>query len=65
MKRFKQLVSVLAVLLLLLGCLGGAAAAEDTTGSLTVTIDGNTKGVSTAGITLNLYRIGGEEKSTW
>lgn len=65
MKRFNQLISALAVFILLLGCMGGAAAAEDTTGSLTVTIDGNTKGVSTAGITLNLYRIGGDETGTW
>ena len=65
MKRFKQLISVLAVFALLLGCLGSAAAAEDTTGSLTVTIDGNNKGVSTAGITLNLYRIGGDDSSVW
>ena len=65
MKRFKQLISVLAVFALLLGCLGSAAAAESAAGSLTVTIDGNTKGISTAGITLNLYRIGGDETDTW
>ena len=52
MRRFEQLISVLAALVLLLGCLGGTAAAEGATGSLTVTIDGNNQGVSTAGLRL-------------
>ena len=30
-----------------------------------MTIQGNNQGVSTAGITLNLYRIGGEDAGTW
>lgn len=65
MRRFEQLISVLAALVLLLGCLGGTAAAEGATGSLTVTIDGNNQGVSTAGITLNLYRISSDSTDTW
>lgn len=65
MKRFKQLISAIAAAAVMLGCLCGFAGAESPTGSLTVTIQGNTQGVSTAGITLNLYRIGGEDGGTW
>ena len=61
MKRFKQLISVIAAAAVMLGCLCVSAAAESPAGSLTVTIQGNNQGVSTAGITLNLYRIGGDE----
>ena len=65
MKRFKQLISVIAAAAVMLGCLCVSAAAESPAGSLTVTIQGNNQGVSTAGITLNLYRIGGEDGGTW
>ena len=65
MKRFVQLITVIAAIAALLGCLCVPAGAESTTGSLTVTIQGNTQGISVAGITLNLYRIGGEDGDTW
>ena len=65
MKRFMQLISVIAAIAALLGCLCASAGAESPTGSLTVTIQGNNQGISTAGITLNLYRIGGEDGDTW
>ena len=65
MKRFVQLISVIAAVAVLLGCLCASAGAESPTGSLTVTIQGNNQGISTAGITLNLYRIGGEADDTW
>ncbi len=65
MKRFAQLISVIAAIAALLGCLCVSAGAEGPTGSLTVTIQGNTQGISTAGITVNLFRIGGEEAGTW
>ena len=65
MKRFVQLISVIAAIAAILGCLCVSAGAESPTGSLTVTIQGNTQGISTAGITLNLYRIGGDDTGTW
>ncbi len=65
MKRFKQLISAIAAAAVMLGCLCVSAAAESPAGSLTVTIQGNIQGISTAGITLNLYRIGGEDGGTW
>ena len=65
MKRFVQLIAVIAAVAALLGCLCASAGAESPTGSLTVTIQGNTQGISIAGITLNLYRIGGEADDTW
>ena len=65
MKRFVQLTAVIAAVAALLGCLCASAGAESPTGSLTVTIQGNNQGISTAGITLNLYRIGGEDGDTW
>ena len=65
MKRFVQLISVIAAVAALLGCLCASAGAESPTGSLTVTIQGNNQGISTAGITLNLYRIGGVDGDTW
>ena len=65
MKRFVQLISVIAAIAALLGCLCASAAAESPTGSLTVKIQENDQGISTAGITLNLYRIGGKDGDTW
>lgn len=65
MKRFAQLISAITVIAVMLGCLCVSAGAEGLTGSLTVTIQGNTQGISTAGITVNLYRIGGDETGTW
>ena len=40
MKRFKQLISVIAAAAVMLGCLCVSAAAESPAGSLTVTIQG-------------------------
>ncbi len=65
MKRFKQLISAIAAAAVMLGCLCAFAGAESPAGTLTVTIQGNNQGVSIAGITLNLYRIGGEDGGTW
>lgn len=65
MKRFAQLITAITAIAVMLGCFCLSAGAEGPTGSLTVTIQGNNQGISTAGITLNLYRIGGDDTGTW